>query len=546
MNFRILKFFDIFKRFFERLGINYSVMRSILYVKLLMDGRKIPTILANSKYNEKDNRNKFVRSLWVYTLMGLILIPFILMKMNYLFSMSIIFAIVMFFIMSSLISDFSSVLLDVRDRGIIGTRPVDPKTLRMAKTLHIFIYMLYITVALTGPALVVSFFAQGFLFFIMFLFAVILTDIFAIVLTSLVYLVVLRVFDGEKLKDIINYFQIILSIVIMAGYQLLNRLFYVMNLKIEFKPAWWQYFLPPIWFSAPFQLLKRGGLNTTYLIFTVMAVIVPVITIMLYIKLMPLLERYIQKLNNYHVSKNKSHERAVIAVSKIVCRDQEERIFYRFAINMMKNEREFKLKVYPTLGYSLIIPLIMILSIYGSNLKDHMSWKLFLFIYFCGLMLPNIVVMIRCSVSFKAAWLYKALPIKNYASIFKGTMKAYILRLFAPMFLVEAVIFTALLGFQILPHLMVVFINMMIYNILCFIVLNKTLPFSRSFDTIQQTETGRMMGLMFILGIIALSQLIFMNISYGVWINLLISLAANQLLWRYAAAVPARLSVSRN
>jgi hypothetical protein len=521
-------------------------MRSILYVKLLMDGRKIPTILANSKYDEKDNKNKFVRSLWVYTLMGLILIPFILMKMNYLFSMSIVFAIVMFFIMSSLISDFSSVLLDVRDRGIIGTRPVDPKTLRMAKTLHIFIYMLYITAALAGPALIVSLFAQGFLFFIIFLFAVVLIDIFSIVLTSLVYLAVLRLFDGEKLKDIINYIQIILSIVIMAGYQLLNRLFYIMNMKIEFKPAWWQYFLPPIWFSAPFQILKQAEMNPANLIFSAMAVTVPVITIMLYIKLMPQLERYIQKLNNYHVSKNKSHGRAAIAISKIVCRNQEERIFYQFAINMMRNEREFKLKVYPTLGFSLIIPLIMILSIYGSNLKDHMSWKLFLFIYFCGLMLPNIVVLIRCSVSYKAAWLYKALPIKTFASVFKGTMKAYIVRLFFPMFFIEAVIFTAILGIQILPHLIVVFINLMVYNILCFIVLNKTLPFSRSFDTIQQTETGRMMGLMLILGLIALSQFIFMNFSYGVWINLLISLAVNQLLWKYAAAVPAKLTISRN
>jgi len=146
-------------------------MRKILQAKLVMDGRRVPTIFGNEKKKDnKDDSNKFLKSLWVYILMGLIMIPFVIMNSSYIYQMTIVFALVMFFVMSSLISDFSSVLLDVRDKNIIGTKPIGPKTLNLAKTIHISIYMFYVTGALVGPSLLASLFTQGIVFFLVFFF----------------------------------------------------------------------------------------------------------------------------------------------------------------------------------------------------------------------------------------------------------------------------------------------------------------------------------------------------------------------------------------
>ena len=40
----------------------------------------------------------------------------------------------------------------------------------------------------------------------------------------------------------------------------------------------------------------------------------------------------------------------------------KRRELFRFATNMMKKERDFKLRVYPSLGFSIIFPFIFLLS----------------------------------------------------------------------------------------------------------------------------------------------------------------------------------------
>ena len=110
-NFPVLSFLDHFKYIFEKLGINYQLMRRILQVKLTMDGRRVPTVM-NREEKRKDKNNNFAYSLILYGVYSLIFVPFILAGQNYIYQMSIVFAIFIFIMMTSLISDFSSVLLD--------------------------------------------------------------------------------------------------------------------------------------------------------------------------------------------------------------------------------------------------------------------------------------------------------------------------------------------------------------------------------------------------------------------------------------------------
>ena len=535
-DFKILRFLDKLKPVFERLDVDYKAMRKILQMKLLMDGRRVPTVFAgNNKNKEDDDGNKFLKSLWIYIFMGLILIPFVIMKSNYMYQMSSVFVIVMFFVMTSLISDFSSVLLDIRDKNIIGTKPIDPKSLRLAKTIHISIYMFYLTAALVGPALLVSLYFQGIKFFILFLISIILLDMFIIVLTSLVYLLILRFFDGEKLKDIINYIQIMLTIVISIGYQLLGRLFIIVDLKIQFTPKWWQYFIAPIWFSAPFQMLKKSEVNSYYITFTIMAIVIPIASIIIYTKLMSVFEKNLQKLNNNHDSNKRAKRKPVELFSKILCRSKEERIFFRFASDMMKNEREFKLKVYPSLGFSIVFPFIFLFQQFAmSSIKEVSQGKSYFFIYFSGIMLSTIMLMIRYSERYKGAWIYKALPINNVSNVFKGTIKAFIAKLFFPIFIFQSIIFIAIFGVRIVPDILVAFLNMMIFNTLCFMASKKSLPFSQPFGSAEQTNGFINLMLTIVLGILGLIHYKIANISYGSYIFLFVSFIANLVLWKVA------------
>ena len=66
-----------------------------------------------------------------------------------------------FIIMTTLIADFSSVLLDVRDRSILSTKPISAKTINAAKFMHIFIYLTYLTIAFTAIPLWWAYIIKG-------------------------------------------------------------------------------------------------------------------------------------------------------------------------------------------------------------------------------------------------------------------------------------------------------------------------------------------------------------------------------------------------
>lgn len=538
-DFKVLKFLDKFKDFFEKVGVDYQVMRKILQLKFVMDGRRVPTAIGGSSKKKKNkDENNFIKSLWMYGLFGVILIPLICFGKNFIFQMSFVFGILIFMIMTSLISDFSSVLLDIRDKNIIGSKPVNSKTLSMAKTIHVLIYMFFITISISGLALIGSLVTRGILFFLIFLFEIILMDLFIVVITALLYLFILKFFDGEKLKDIINYIQIILSIAIAIGYQLVGRLFSFVNLNMVFTPKWWQYFIIPMWFAAPFEMVLHGKYNVHFIIFSMLAIVVPVISIIIYIKLIPAFERNLQKLNDNSGKIKRENKKFLNLISKIICSSKEERTFFRFASDMMKNEREFKLKVYPSLGFSLIFPFIFIFNeLKDKGWNDIVTSKMYLNIYFCAILLPTAVMMIKYSGKYKGAWIYKIIPNKDLSCIFKGTLKAFIIRLLLPVYCLESVIFMAIFGVKIFPHLVLVFLNILLFTVLCFKLTKKSLPFSESFGVNQSGEGLIVIPLMILLGALGGVHYACTSMNYGIYIYGVVILLVDILLWKKALNV---------
>ena len=540
MNFKILRFIDRFRAVFEKLGIDYPMMRRILEIKLIMDGRRIPTIMNNSskKKSEKKEKNNFFRSLWIYVLMGIFMIPFIIMDNSYIFQMSIVFGIFIFMIMTSLISDFSAVFLDIRDKNIIFSKPVSNKTYGMAKTIHVLIYMFYITISLTGIPLAVSFVKHGILFFGIFLFEIILMDLFIVTLTALLYLLILKFFDGEKLKDVINYVQIILTITITVGYQLIGRLFGIIDLNVIFLPRWWQYLIIPVWFGAPFELFIHNNYNSHYIAFSVLAVLASITSIMAYIKLIPVFERYLQKLSNDSGKEKGLKNKGLLQrLNQFICRDREERIFFRFASVMINNEREFKLKVYPSLGFSLIFPFIFIFNqLQYREFAEIAAGKSYFNIYFCALLLPTVIMMMKYSGKYTGAWIYHVFPIKKKASIFKGTLKAILIKLLLPVYILECFLFTGIFGIRIFWDLIIVFLNIILFTVICFKILKKSLPFSEAFEAASQSQGFTLLPLMIVIGVLGGVHFAVTLFDAGIYILLVFLIVANIIVWKKAFA----------
>ena len=403
----------------------------------------------------------------------------------------------------------------------------------MAKIIHIFMYIFMTTMALGGPALIASLIKNGFLFFLLFLGEMILMALFAIVATALMYLLVLRFFDGEKLKDIINYVQIGLVIALTVGFQIVARAFQFVDFNnIEFNHTWWKYLVPSIWFAGPFELFINDNREIHIIVYSLLALLIPIISMIIYIKLIPSFESNLQKLNSSGGIKKRS-ARLTNMISKVICRTREERIFYGFATNMMMNERTFKLKVYPQLGFGFIFPFIMILSMSQGLGNGHIfSANSYFSIYFVGIMIPTLLLYLQYSGNYKGAWIFDTIPIKDRAPIYKGTIKATFVNLITPVFLLIGIVFLFIYKGTIIVNLIITYLILMLYTRISFMFVERNLPFSKAFEV---SESGGnfiyMMISILIIGALGGIHFMASRISYGPYVYIPILIIANLIFW---------------
>ncbi|MEK3731052.1 MULTISPECIES: hypothetical protein [unclassified Paenibacillus] len=500
--FRILRLLDRLQPLLRTTGIHYPTLRRILQVKLLMDRRRVPTLLSNRNRSEDEEVNYFVRSLWLYALLGLMLVLFMMLETQYMLLMSLVMGILMFFIMMSMISDFSAVMLDVRDRSIIMTRPVDGRTVGMARAIHTAIYLLMLTGSLAAASLVAGLIKHGVLFFVIYVIELVLVNLLILVVTSVTYLLLMKYLNGEKLKDIINYVQIGLTVVLAVGYQFVIRSFNFAGMDMAFEPVWWQLFLPPVWYAAPYEwLIGSGGSAWLYLL-SALALIVPIILLMLYVRLMASFEQHLEKLAHSDAGRGRPRDRFDRMLSKLVCRTEEERSCFRFSAIMLRTEREFKLKVYPSLGMALFFPYLFLFSMSnsGSAWSEVRESSFFYFLYMMPLMIISAVFMLKYSGKSKAFWLFGAAPFSNLDPLYKGALKAFVVKIYLPLYFVNATVFAFIFGSRIIPDLLgILLVGTAVVPLFGKVMLSDP-PFSQSFSMANQSGGGMVFAAMFVLG----------------------------------------------
>jgi len=136
----ILKILDRFKWFFRLLGVDYEKFRILLWVKLTVDNRQEKSVVQRK--SKKEMSNSMLRVTIIYAFMGIFLGVMLLGIKSVFTSMIFVFSMVMVMTAVALISDFTSVLLDTTDNAILLPRPIDSRTMAMARITHIVIYIL--------------------------------------------------------------------------------------------------------------------------------------------------------------------------------------------------------------------------------------------------------------------------------------------------------------------------------------------------------------------------------------------------------------------
>ena len=538
-DFTVLKLLDKFQSLYKKLGVNYKVMRMILQIKLTMDGRRVSTAMANNKKtDENTDKNNYLRLLMFNAFMSIFIGLIMMYDMSSLKATNIVIGINLFMMVSLMISDFSAVLLDVKEKNILLPKPIDSKTFNAAKTTHICIYLMGLSLSLNVIPLIIGTVKYGVLFFVIFIIENILAVFIVIAMTALLYTLVLKFFDGEKLKDIINYFQILMAFIFAFGYQLVSRVFNTTSMNSEYVPKIWHALLPSMWFAAPFGILIDGNKQSFLIFLVVLAIIGPIMLITLYIKrVVPYFEKNLQKLNDNGGAVSQGSEKRKEFIAALVCKDNIEKSMFKFTQNMIATERSLKLKVYPSLAMAVFMPVIFMFmnreESFVDNIQTGYGGKIHLLMYISILLLCFCIAYINNSDSYKGAFIYKVLPIENPGVILKGAVKGTIFKLIIPVYIFEAAIFLILKGPSIIMDLSAMFLVLLISSLVYFKISNKAMPFSVKFAT---ADSGKLIGpgiiTMLLLGVLAIVHIVIRNNMIFVGIYALVLLIVNVILWK--------------
>ncbi|PLT44750.1 hypothetical protein B8V81_3181 [Paenibacillus pasadenensis] len=540
-----IRLLDRFRGAFTRAGYDFPALRVILQAKLTM-GRRRPTGLMNAfsgtrKTEGDELQNSFFSSLWIYVGISLFLVPMAVFLEQPILRMGMLSAVQMLLLSSLLLSDFSTTLLDTRDRTILGVRPVSPKTAGMARLLHAAVYLGWTVSALTALPLLAALLAHGPASAAVYAVHAALQAALLMSLTAAVYYGVLRLWDGERLKDMINYVQIFLAAVVLGGSQLAVRLFNFSLAEQALQAQWWWTLVPPLWFAAPHGLIDGQG-GGWLIACTVLSVAAPLLGLLLYLRLLPSFERSLHKLASKDAPDRPRQRRRRMPMAsllgRLLLRDPRERALLDFSLASLSRERDFKLKVYPSLGYAVLIPVLFVLPTLSGNefRTDELSPNWSLALYGTGLAVPMLLLMLRFSSRPLAAWIFHAAPGLRAGQVHRAAAAAVLLRLGLPALAVPTLLFLAFFGTAILPHLAGLIPALSIFAVIGYRVIPRRLPFAEPFPTGNNVGgAGHTFLLMFLLLGLGLLHALIANLAgpVGLWLYAVLLLAGQHFSWKY-------------
>lgn len=482
-----LKILDLFRPIFEAFGVEYEKMRLIVSMKLTLDKRK---------NNSSENKNSLMQSVILYLVIGLVASRIIVMPIDIMTKMTVLFALIFVMLLTCFITDFSSVILDTYDRHIIGITDVKDITLNMAKIVHIIIYISIISLSISAFSILMILMAYNIGFCLLFILCMILMDFLLIMMTSVIYYLLIKIFKGEKLKDVLNLFQIFMILVFSIMYYFITSSLSDIQINYTFSINAYDLFIPFMWFASLFCVIFYGKIQTLYIIMAILGIIVPILSILIYIKLTPAFERNLDKLEqvSYNEKDSKSKKSFVSKLANKICKNNEEKSFFEFIYTNLSRDREFKTRVYPTLASGIIMPLVLLFVTYDRSisimeyLKSLSTTNNFLNIYLAVILLQNCILLLKYSKEYEASFIYDVLPISKKKNIYSAEFKVIIIKLFVPVFIIIGIPYLILFKAKFIVHLLIAFISTIFISMGTFRVNDKSLPFSEDYAVTANTS----------------------------------------------------------
>jgi len=474
------------------MGADIPQLRALLQTRLMIDDRKPMSLGMRQTKQKKDRKHGSVLNSFIFLIMGAVYMFPIISISDRIFSLTLYFSFLLVVMTFMLITDFSNVLFDAKDKYILFPRPINDRTLVLARMLHVYIYLLRIMLPMSLPAWIVLGVFDGWKSALLFPLPLILVIFMALFIVNSVYLLVLRLTKPEKFKDVINYFQVVTSIIFFASVYLLPRIFKNgerVDISILSYP--WIKYLPSYWLASCWSWIgfPLSLVGTSY--FSLLAIAFPLLCIYIVVnRLAPEFSRRIAGIDAVDVVMNNplpgSKQRAPATFYKKMAnlfnRTEDGKAGFMIAWLQTSRSRSFRMRVYPAFAF---IPIYFIYLLTSGNRSFNYALthladgnKFLLLLYMTSFAMVSALTYLTMSDQYKAAWVYYATPLAAPGRVMAGALKAIWVKYFLPFFIITSIFVIYIWGAARIPDVLLALVNVTLVVTCIARISFRHLPFS--------------------------------------------------------------------
>ncbi|MBN1924627.1 MAG: hypothetical protein JW798_02220 [Prolixibacteraceae bacterium] len=516
------------KLFIENSGADYSQVTQLVDLKLMLDNRrKLP-----SGRNRKEPKNSIFRQALSFILVGVFMTLMLINSNDPYLSIFIFQTMLMVMNSITMLAEYSVSLFDPRDNNTLMPLPVNGQTMGWARVTHILIYLFVLSMGMMLPGIVLTFVKFGgptaFLFFI----SVFFNTLFTLFITVYIYLTLIKLMDGEKLKDAMMYLQVGLTIIVFVAYQIIPRRLIPENgQEMIMQPNWYFAFLPPAWFTSFSVILKQSTIQN--IVIGGIGLIVPIGAILFISKKLfhgfneGLIKMAGQATGKKRNKKIKTRESLWFKISALIMGvDRKEFPVFKLMWKLSGRERLFKQSLLPILAYAVFIPAF---TIFASGGLQNIENKYVTFLYFTIMSSSMIPTILTIGNNKHAEWIFYSLPNVQADKLFKASIKVGLTKFFLPAYLLIALPLFYFRGVAALSDIIAVFLFNCLITFVIQYIQTPHLMFTQEKTASQGGKTALKMFLVILIAL-PLGFLHSFLIKKNVWLPLTLPLVFSVLL----------------
>lgn len=181
---------------------------------------------------------------------------------------------------------------------------------------------------------------------------------------------------------------------------------------------------------------------------------------------------------------------------------------------------------------SVLLPYLFFFStIRNSSLAEIGRGSSYYVLHVMLIMIVTVVMMLKFSGKPKAFWLFGAAPLPSMSPLYQGALKAFAIKMFLPLFTVNAIVFLIIFGIRILPDVLIILLTGLVLIPVSAKAILRHPPFSQAFNMAQQKDGWWVLVFIIVVGGLCGLHYFSSTVTYGISAYIVVLLAANGLAW---------------